>query len=175
MCLFKDTVYIQCIIRMFYHAFNQTSHMRASMSLVTCFHDINLLAYHRNMICKYQHCLLHSLVLCHCDLIYRLNSFVSVTVCYRSMPVITYVINQSCIQCMLLIYDKCPPVMHLPSHARLNDQDGRYTPPTISAATCKIKSVVQLLLERCICIQLVLERCICFQLLLEKCRCLQLC
>ena len=107
MCLFKDTVYIQCIIRMFYHAFNQTSHMRSSMSLVTCFHDINLLAYHRNMICKYQHCLLHSLVLCHCDLIYRLNSFVSVTVCYRSMPVITYVISietvmRPCIELVLV-------------------------------------------------------------------------
>ena len=58
-------------------------------------------------------------ILCHCDLLYLLNSFVSVTVCYRSMPVITYVINQ------------CPTVMHLPSPARLNDQDGRHAPPTI--------------------------------------------
>ena len=46
-------------------------------------------------------------ILCHCDLFYLWNSFVSVTVCYRSMHVITYVINQSCIQCMLLIYEKC--------------------------------------------------------------------
>ena len=122
----------------------RTSHMHASMSLVTCFHDINLSAYNRYIICKYQHCLL------------------------QSMPVITYVINQSCIQCVLLIYDKCPPVMHLPSHARLIDQDGRHTPPTISAATCKIESVVQLLSGKCRCLQLLLEQCRCFQLLLKS-------
>jgi len=111
-------------------------------------------------------------ILCHCDLSYLLNSFVSVPVCYRSMPVITYVIN--CIQCMLLIYDKCPPVLYLPSHARLNDQDGRHTSPTIFAATCKVKSVVQHLLEKCSCFSTSVGKVSLFSTFVEKCRCCQL-